>query len=161
MQEKKIFSSIVKIHFLPYQKLDLPLLLQLKAFLPCQSLLLLFNCNILFHARKSTSLQLQPFLPYQKVYFFSSTATFSSMPENLLLLTNCKLFFHVRKSTSSLGNQRLIDITHPWVNWQRNPRSHELFISNFKTFWLVPTNCFTANQIACRYSFKGKDFLAN
>jgi hypothetical protein len=35
-----------------------------------ESLLLLFNCNLFFHARKSTSsLQLQPFLPCQKVYF--------------------------------------------------------------------------------------------
>jgi hypothetical protein len=26
---------------------------------------------------------------------------------------------------------------YTWVNWQRNPRSHELSIVHFKTFWLV------------------------
>jgi hypothetical protein len=36
---------------------------------------------------------------------------------------------------------------HPWVNWQRNIRSHQLFVNNSKTVWLIRTHCFTAYQI--------------
>jgi len=36
---------------------------------------------------------------------------------------------------------------HMWVNWQRNPCSNELFMNHSKTFWLVSTHFFTANQI--------------
>jgi len=45
------------------------------------------------------------------------------------------------------------------VNWQRNPRSHALFMGQFKTFWLAPMNCYTTNH---RYIFlKERDLLPN
>lgn len=52
---------------------------------------------------------------------------------------------------------------HPWVNWQTNPRCHELFIIHFKTFWFVPTYCSTTNRIrdAGCFFLKERVFLAN
>ena len=42
---------------------------------------------------------------------------------------------------------RLFSTYLSWVNLQRKPCSHELFISYFNTFLFVLTNCFMANQI--------------
>lgn len=42
----------------------------------------------------------------------------------------------------------ILSTHHSWVSKKRISRSHELFINHFKTFLLVPTYCFTANQIA-------------
>lgn len=47
-------------------------------------------------------------------------------------------------------NDESIKLTPGWsvvIFWERNPSSHELFTSHFKTFWLVPIHCVTPNQI--------------
>ena len=44
--------------------------------------------------------------------------------------------------------QSMADHYLSWVNLQRKPCSHELFISYFNTFLFVLTNCFTTNQIS-------------
>ena len=47
----------------------------------------------------------------------------------------------------------IVSIHHPRVNSQRNPRSNELFTDNFKTFWLVRTQLWTAIHLT---NFKQK-----
>jgi hypothetical protein len=59
-----------------------------------------------------------------------------------------------------IGNLRLTssDTLH-CDKWRRNPYSHDLFISHFNIFWLVPTHsqCCTANQI-CSFKKRTRGF---
>ena len=74
----------------------------------------------------------------------SCTYTVSSIAAVFVIRTSLQTVNYVDENGES------IKLTPGWsvvIFWERNPSSHELFTSHFKTFWLVPIHCVTPNQI--------------
>ena len=69
------------------------------------------------------------------------------------IIISIYVIFMTRTSLQTINFVRRCDdhlkLTPNWsvpIFWQRNPSPHELCMSHFKTFWLVPIHFFAAKQ---------------
>ena len=91
--------------------------------------------------------------PEQNDYIIYIINISSSLVENPQLINDCQrfqFFSHPYVSSVTHSWSRLLWTHSLWVKGQINPRSQELFMGHFKTFWFVPMHSYTTNQITNR-----------